>query len=85
MGEGGSKRSEKGGEKRREEEVKKKELEAGKLLAKSLQILEKLEGRGLEEKRKMKREEETVKQYEERIERIQIEAIKVSLQVLMEL
>ncbi len=64
--------------------MRKEQLEAVDLLAKGLRILEKMEGRSLSEKRKLKREEETVKQYEERMKRIQGEAIQVALRVIIE-
>lgn len=84
MGEGGSENGEEEQGKRREEVVKKEELEAVKLLAKSLRIIEKYEEMGLSERRKMKREDETVEQYKERMQKANVEAVKVSLKVLIE-
>ena len=39
---------------------------------------------GLSERRRMKREDETVEQYKERMQKANVEAIKVSLKVLIE-
>lgn len=84
MGERGEGERGKRKEKRRGEQVTKGELEAAKLLVKSLGIIEKYEEMGLEERRKMKRVEETVEQYKERMQKANVEAIKVSLKVLIE-
>ena len=84
MGEGGSKRSEKGGEKRREEEVREKQLEAGKLIVKSLEVMIEIGGMTTKEKADRCIGRESVKEWQERIEGVQIQALKVGLKVLIE-
>ena len=84
MGEGGSKRSEKGKRKRREEVVREKQLEAGKLVIKSIGVMMEIEGMTTKEKADRCIGRESVKEWQERIEGIQIQAMKVGLKVLME-
>ncbi len=84
MGEGGSKRSEKGKRKRREEVVREKQLEAGKLVIKSIGVMMEVEGMTTKEKADRCIGRESVKEWQERIEGIQIQAMKVGLKVLME-
>lgn len=62
----------------------KEEREAVRLIAKGLRIVSELEGMGLSEKRKRKREEETVEQWEERMINVQAEAVKAGMKYLIE-
>ena len=63
--------------------MEKQDREAVELLAKGLRIIEKLEGESLSDKRKAQREDETCEQYDDRMKKIQVEAIKVSLEWLV--
>lgn len=64
--------------------MEKERKEAVRLLAKGLRIIEKLEGMSLEEKRKMKRSDETCEQYVERMEEVQVNAIEVAVKSIIE-
>ena len=64
--------------------MKKEQFEAGKLMMKSLQIMMKLDEMSLEEKRRLKREVESVEVYVKRIEEIQVGALIVSMRMMME-
>ena len=59
--------------------MKKEDREAVKLMAKGLGIVEEIRVMGLSEKRKRKREEETVEQWEKRMIQVQAEAVKASM------
>ena len=61
----------------------KEDKEAVQLLAKSLRIIEKLETESLSDKRKAKRHDETCEQYDERMMKIQVECVKVSVEWLV--
>ena len=64
--------------------MEKEQFEAGKLMMKSLQIMMKLDEMGMEEKRRLKREVESVEVYVKRIEEIQVGALIVSMRMMME-
>lgn len=64
--------------------MSKRRREAVKLMVKGIEIMMKLEGRSLSEKRKLKREDESVEQYVERIERINEEAIVTAVKSMIE-
>jgi len=63
----------------------KKELgEAVELMVKGISVIQKLEGMGISEKRELKRRDESVKEYEERIRRVNGEAVVVAMKMIVE-
>ena len=64
--------------------MREKQLEAGKLVIKSIGVMMEIEGMTTKEKADRCIGRESVKEWQERIEGIQIQAMKVGLKVLME-
>ncbi len=64
--------------------MSKEKREAVELVAKGLRIVEEIKGMGISEKRKRKREEETVEQWEKRMIDVQAEAVKTGIEYLIE-
>ncbi len=64
--------------------MREKQLEAGKLVVKSLRVMEEIEGMTTKEKADRCIGRETVKEWQARIEEIQIQALKVGIKVLIE-
>ncbi len=58
--------------------------EAVKVMIKGVSIMQKLEGMSLEEKRKMKRVDETVEQYVARIEEANVMAVEAAIKRIVE-
>ena len=69
---------------KRKKEVSKERGEAVGLLAKGLRIIGELDGMGMEEKRKRKREEETVEQWEKRLREINENAVVTAIKWMIE-
>lgn len=63
--------------------MRKQDREAVELLEKSLRIVEKLKTESLSDKRKAKRDDETCEQFDDRMMKIQVDCIKVSLEWLV--
>ena len=84
MGEGGEEKQGKRNRKRREKEVNKQRREAVKLMVKGIEIMMKLEGMSMEEKRQKKRANERVEEYVERIEDANVKAIEVAIKRIVE-
>ena len=61
----------------------KEEREAVRLVAKGLGIVREIEEMGIGEKRKRKREEETVEQWEKRMIEVQANAVKAGMKYLL--
>lgn len=84
MGKGGSKKGKEDEGKRGYEQVNEQLKEAVKVMVKGVSIMQKLEGMGLEEKRKMKRVDETVEQYVARIEEANVMAVEAAIKRIVE-
>lgn len=57
---------------------------AVQVMVKGVSIMQRLEALSLEEKRKLKRESETVEQYVERIEEANVKAIEAAIKRIVE-
>lgn len=64
--------------------MNKRRREAVKLMVKGIEIMMKLEGMSMEEKRQKKRANERVEEYVERIEKANVEAIVVAVKSMIE-
>lgn len=64
--------------------MKKEKLEAGKLVVKSLAMMMKIGGMTTKEKADKCIGRESVKEWQARVERVQIEALEVGLKVMIE-
>lgn len=84
MGEGGEEKQGKRNRKRREKEVREKQVEAGKLIVKSIGVMMEIEGMTTKEKADRCIGRESVKEWQARIEEVQIQAMKVAIKVLIE-
>ena len=64
--------------------MRKEQLEAGKLIVKSLEVMREIGGMTTKEKADRCIGRESVKEWQERMEEIQIQAMKVGMKVLIE-